>query len=149
MGQERHLPGFLPSENRNKVKVPFNPWHLFFLSTVKLGLYKVLGTAMVKDFIIFNILCPPCECAILILQAIAAKILNPRFVTSHQARTQVTKAVPAAVANAIFQQTCLAEEYLKRDTVFTQLTFQGEVSFNDPGFHVYFVTEIISNLFNQ
>jgi len=52
---------------------------------------------------IFKILCPLCECAILLLQALPAKILNPRFVTSYQASTQVTRTMPAAVANAIFQ----------------------------------------------
>ena len=75
--------GVLPSGNRNRVNVPLNSWHLLFLRAVKLGIYKVLSTAVVKDFIIFNTLRPLCDCAIFVLQAIAAKILKPRFVTSH------------------------------------------------------------------
>lgn len=72
--------------------------------------------------------------------------------TSHQASIQVIRVVPAAiVANAIFQQTCpekKQEEYLKIYTVVAQLTVPGEVSFHDTGLHVYFVTDIVSNLFN-
>lgn len=87
---------------------------------------------MVKGFI--NTLCPLCQCALLLSQATAAKIPNPRFVTSHQASAQAARAQPAAAEKCHLPIDVPRQKggrVLEDRCGVCLLTVQDEVSFND------------------